>query len=493
MSFAFRPNWQWLTKAPLTPAWRRRLELTLGAVMASAAVVVLSTQMKPSPSLLASRMPVIESSPPSAWELEALEARRMGYAPPQPSLTPEFRAAVAAGDVDAMKRTYQRNMPLNGLLQVAAKSGKKPAVVWLLEHGADIHEDENTQFAPILAADAYPEIIAHLREKGAPEAPLEAAAGALAKNAVTRILAKHPNVNERFSYPLRAASSTVPVEGETSSATKVLIIKQLLDAGADPNHGDDNGSPTALAAAVQSCSYGEGPGSVEALEIVKLLLSRGAKVQSDALAAALSLEPPIKAAALTLLLEHPFDKGVVSHALAEATSVDAADLKRVIKAGGGVDWAWHDGEDDQALPLIEAARRGERDTVRAFLDAGAPVDMRSKNGECALGVAIESSGSNTAAPRIVELLVQRGANVNRRLPDGRTPLFAAAEAGDLRTVNFLIEKGARVNDIVLDDSPLDAAEQNGHTPIARVLHAHGGRRNPRPPYTPYTPGMYGGL
>jgi len=32
------------------------------------------------------------------------------------------------------------------------------------------------------------------------------------------------------------------------------------------------------------------------------------------------------------------------------------------------------------------------------------------------------------------------------------------------------------NDLVLDDTALDAAEQNAHQPAARVLHAHGARR-----------------
>jgi ankyrin repeat protein len=85
-------------------------------------------------------------------------------------------------------------------------------------------------------------------------------------------------------------------------------------------------------------------------------------------------------------------------------------------------------------------------------------------------------GGNADYARIVELLVARGADVNRRLPDGRTPLFAAAEGGELRVVNALLERGARVNDLVLDDTALDVAEQNSHQPAARVLHAHGARR-----------------
>jgi len=155
--------------------------------------------------------------------------------------------------------------------------------------------------------------------------------------------------------------------------------------------------------------------------------------------------------------------------------VQAGDMKRLIAKG--VDWAWHDGEDDAALPLLAAVTRGDRDQVRAFLDAGAPANTHFKDGTCPLGAAIDgAAGGSGDFARVVELLVVRGADVNRRLPDGRTPLFAAAESGELRVINALLERGARVNDLVLDDTALDAAEQKSHQPAARVLHAHGARR-----------------
>lgn len=476
MKFSFRPNWQWLTKAPLSPAGRRRLELCLGVVMASAAVVAMSTQMKPSPEKLATRLPVVQSSPLTESELEVI---RTGYIA-TPMVTPELRAAVAAGDVDLMKRAYVRNMPLQGLLRSAAQSGNNAAVAWLLDRGADIHEDETTPYAPVLAADAHPDVVAYLRQRGASEATLEAAAAELAPNAVKRILATHPKMNEPYAFPIRAAAYA----GQGKMSDRLLIIEALLAAGEDPNHGAESDGPSALAAAVSACAYGS-----ESMVIVRLLLDKGAKVSGDALAAAMSLEAPIRQTALDVLLEQPIDKGVVSHALADGTNLDEADVKRVIKKGG-VDWAWHDGEEDQALPMLEAARRGERDSVRAFINAGAPVDARFKGAESTLGVAIDGTSSNPRSARIVELLVEHGANVNRRLPDGRTPLFAAAEQGDVRTVNFLLEHGARVNDRVLDETALDAAEDRGNTAAARIIHAHGGQRAPKPP--PY-PMSYGGL
>lgn len=52
--------------------------------------------------------------------------------------------------------------------------------------------------------------------------------------------------------------------------------------------------------------------------------------------------------------------------------------------------------------------------------------------------------------------------------------------GDLRIINALLERGARLNDLILDDTALDAAEANDRQPAARVLHARGGRRARKP-------------
>jgi ankyrin repeat protein len=91
-----------------------------------------------------------------------------------------------------------------------------------------------------------------------------------------------------------------------------------------------------------------------------------------------------------------------------------------------------------------------------------------------------SSSGNVEAARILEMLLARGANPNRRLGDGRTPLFAAAEAGDTRVINTLLDHGARINELVLDETALDAAERSSQVAAARILHARGGRRAPKP-------------
>jgi ankyrin repeat protein len=152
-------------------------------------------------------------------------------------------------------------------------------------------------------------------------------------------------------------------------------------------------------------------------------------------------------------------------------------MKKVLAKG--VDWTWHDGEDDQALPVLMTIQHADRDALRLLLEAGAPVDRHYKDGTSAMGEAINGAGPNGSSPyeRIVEELLAHGADPNHRLPDGRTPLFAAAELGNLRILTALLDRGARVNDLVLDETALDAAERTNNITAARVIHARGGRRH----------------
>jgi hypothetical protein len=458
-------KWKWLLEAPLPPAWRSRLELCAGVVLSGAAVVALASTIRPDPAKLAALhgRPAMESSVQSRAIVEMASAAT-------PTLSFEMLAAVKAGDVVAMRRAYRVGMPLDGTLSLAARSGHKDAVLWLLVRGANVHEYERSAMSPVLAADAYPDIVALLRERGAEEPPLVVAAEANAPNAVARVLAAHTEQVRDGGALAAAARSAVG-----TAADKRLVVTKLLEAGADPN--DTNAGDSALGAAVRSCDnrYGGEYLKSDCMAIVGILLDRDARVTGDALGAVLSLDDASRPAPLEALLERPIAKGVTSAALVRATSVSKEDLARIVRLG--VDWAWHDGEEDAELPLPAAVQRGDRDYVRALLDAGAPVDVHFKDATCALAEAIDGSANDDGAhARIVELLVERGANVNRRFPDGRTPLFAAAEAGNIRVVNFLLAHGASANVRVLDDTALDAAEQHGNTSAARVLAAHGGQR-----------------
>jgi ankyrin repeat protein len=458
-------KWKWLFQ-PLSPARRARLEVCFGVVVTGAAMVGLSTVIQVDPSRLAAMHP---SASPGVERRAEADMRALPA--PGPKVPPELAHAVARGDLAAMARLYTPGMALDGMLAIAAESGETPVAAWLLDHEADVHEDEGSADSPILLADAHPAMVAFLRERGAAEPSLTTAAEANAPNAVVRLLAAHASPNPADATPLTAAVSSTRGTAEN----KLFILDRLLTAGADPNR-DVGENP--LTAAVRACDAAreERAATEDCVPVIKLLVKRGTRAQGDALTAALAIDETARSAPLEALLAAPLERGATAVALAQSSTVPPRELKRLVAKG--VDWSWHDGEDDAALPLFAAVQRGDRDYVRALLDAGAPADVRFKDGTSPLGAAIDGSadGGSPSFARIVELLVARGVDVNRRLPDGRTPLFAAAEAGDLRVVTALLDRGARANDLVLDDTALNAAEQHGNQAIARVLHARGGRR-----------------
>jgi ankyrin repeat protein len=460
---ALLPPWLVGLRARLSarPALRERLELALGAIVTGALVIGLSTAIHPTP-----------KADPGA-EAHVVAPGDLAEANADPTkASSALVQAVRAGNLALLKSRYTPGARIEGLLGIAAARGDRPITEWLLAQGADVHEDEGNVNAPIVVADDHPEIVRLLRRAGAADPSLTLAATAGAENHVARLLANGSSPNDPSTL-LVAEALAAP----KPFATRRRIVDLLLSHGADvvavPKSSGD-----ALAAAANACQGGESrPTSEQCLALIELLVARGAHATGDALAAALGLDDPLRPKVLAAMLAAPLEPGAPSVALAHASA--PADLVQVL-VERGVDWAWHDGEDDAALPLIAAVERGDRDTVRALLDAGAPVGRVYKTIQTALSVALDGLQRGPEYARIVELLVERGASATRRLPDGRMPLFAAAESGDIRAVTFLLDHGANPNDRVIDDTALDAAERASMLPAARVIHARGGRRGAHP-------------
>ncbi len=90
-------------------------------------------------------------------------------------------------------------------------------------------------------------------------------------------------------------------------------------------------------------------------------------------------------------------------------------------------------------PMIFAASRGWTKLLVYMLDHGAWIDDGHENGS-ALAAAAESGRKE-----VVELLLARGADVNKAWQDGWTALHAACLGRHLDIVNLLLEKGADPN------------------------------------------------
>ena len=114
--------------------------------------------------------------------------------------------------------------------------------------------------------------------------------------------------------------------------------------------------------------------------------------------------------------------------------------------------------DSGVAALIPATDNLE--TSRLLVEAGADVNARTEAGDSALIVAARRAG----AARVVEYLLDKGANIKASTKDGATALHRAAECGDVDMIRLLLEKGADIN----------AQRKSGRVPLASaVVFGHG--------------------
>lgn len=89
-----------------------------------------------------------------------------------------------------------------------------------------------------------------------------------------------------------------------------------------------------------------------------------------------------------------------------------------------------------AAPVAAAVEMANAEVVRALVDAGADPNGTA-NGESALWRAALGDRREVA-----ELLLQRGASIDRGNRDGMTPALAAVKADNYRMALFLLQHGA---------------------------------------------------
>lgn len=119
--------------------------------------------------------------------------------------------------------------------------------------------------------------------------------------------------------------------------------------------------------------------------------------------------------------------------------------------------------------FIDAAERGDTRVVVEMLDAGMPVDSRGVYGY----TAVECAALNNHA-EVVQLLLKKGANVNKR--DGIvgwTPLHVAAWQNSTGVIKVLQQQGASIN---RKDNfgriPLDIALECNNEESVHLLEQH---------------------
>ena len=142
-----------------------------------------------------------------------------------------------------------------------------------------------------------------------------------------------------------------------------------------------------------------------------------------------------------------------------------------------------------AEPLHDAARDGDVEKVSGLIDEGVAMDTPGDNGETPLILAILGG-----QPAVVDLLIEKGADIRARNSGGFTALHAAAYVGDVDAAGKLLGNGANVDDQEnkAGVTPLSVAAEEGHVEMARVLVEHGanieaGERNG---YTPLSRALW---
>jgi ankyrin repeat protein len=100
-----------------------------------------------------------------------------------------------------------------------------------------------------------------------------------------------------------------------------------------------------------------------------------------------------------------------------------------------------------ATALIRAATSYEK--TRWLLAAGAKVRARTALGTTPLILAARRAGNS----RTVQLLLERGANATERNNAGISAVLAGAASGDLETVRLLLDAGARADDFPKSNVP----------------------------------------
>lgn len=269
------------------------------------------------------------------------------------------------------------------------------------------------------------------------------------------------------------------------------IAKMLLDAGAKPNLGNKFGW-TPIFVAVARMKPGTRHG-----ELVDMLLSRGADPKQKTEDGTTLLMQAVtfnhsglaqRLLKLGLSVKDVTKNGeTVLHMLPRgATPL----LREFIDAGADINARSKDG----TTPLFVAILRNDYDSVKLLLDRGVAVDQPSVSETSPLTAAcglpaimgpeekVSKEEINAITERIVHLLVERGADVNAVTPakaendmGGFTPLHSAAVSGPVEVVRFLIAKGAKVNQPIRTHKESKSyQEADGVTPL--MMAALAGRQ-----------------
>lgn len=270
----------------------------------------------------------------------------------------------------------------------------------------------------------------------------------------------HKDIVQLFldsKWDLNSRNNNQETPLHVAAYSSLLIVELLLKAGANVDAIDEDGeTPLSFAARMGSA------------EIVKALLNAGANIEAKDN----NGETPLYRASYNgrvgvvkeLLASSPApDLNVKNYRgwTALHSAYDNAEItKLLLDAGANA----HVTDEENTTPLVLAVRRGYDETFCHLLNAVADSD--------AVGEILSAVHSAAGSGRLemLQLLVEKGANLHAENEDGTTALHIAASNGRESVVNLLLKNGADIHKESKEyGTPLMAAAQNSNVNVAKLL------------------------
>ena len=136
--------------------------------------------------------------------------------------------------------------------------------------------------------------------------------------------------------------------------------------------------------------------------------------------------------------------------------------------------SWPNVRNYRQAAFVESALNGNVGWMKLLLAAGADVDeFECPTARCRTPLIAAAQGGRCEA---LQLLLARGADVNKKMKRGQTALMFASYYGHTEAVRLLLTSGADVNADFEGDTALSWAKQEGHGEIADLLIATGATR-----------------
>jgi len=383
-------------------------------------------------------------------------------------------------------------------LHMAADRGLLEVTRVLTERGASIHARDSSDRTPLLPTfedvpgtfdDTYFDVVRHLLEHGADievqantehSTPLHLASYWGGLRVAGLLLNRGVNINVRdknYRTPLHEALTDLG--NDDAGDYYVGAVRFLLDHGADVD-AEDNDRSTPLHVISK---YGN-------VKAARLLLEHGARVEAldndDSTPLHFALRDETVEVA-RLLLEHGADINARNkedrtprHLLLTMSSecLDIDTIRFFLDRGADVDAV----DKSHSTLLHKASYYGDVKVAHLLLERSANINARNKEGHTPLRRALVSPGYGAGAHHfdIIQLLFEHGANVDALDDAQSAPLHVASQSGSTEATRLLLEYGADVHALDGNHSTsLHLASRIGNAEVARLLLEHGANINAR--------------